>query len=67
MAAKTLNQLVRDQILAEANQITDPDWRERYKRYIDTVLRNMSNVELLERISQALQTLTERSDPRQWL
>ena len=64
MSTKTLNQLVRDQILAEANQITDPDWRE---RYVDTVLCNMSNVELLERISQALQTLTERSDPRQWL
>ena len=64
MSAKTLNQLVRDQILAEANQITDPDWRE---RYVDTILCNMSNVELLDRISQALQTLTQRSDPRQWL
>ena len=52
----TLNQLVRDQILAEVSQMDDPAWRE---RYVNMVLDKMSNTELLERISAALYQITE--------
>jgi hypothetical protein len=62
MASKTLTQLVRDQILAEAPQISDPDWRE---RYIDTVLDAMSHAELLERIGSQMHIAVP--DARNWL
>jgi hypothetical protein len=67
MAAKTLNRLVRDQILAEAPSYERESHKSLQDYYVNDQLRSMSNVELLERISDALQTLTERSDPRQWL
>ena len=51
----TLNQLVRDQILAEGPQIMGPDALTRREEYTDDALSIMSNVELLERISDALQ------------
>ena len=64
MSTETLNQLVRDQILAEGPQHEDAEASE---LYVNEQLHYMPHSELLERISQALQTLTERSDPRQWL
>jgi hypothetical protein len=48
----TLNELVRDQIIAEGPQIEDPAQRE---RYVDSQINILSNVELLERISDAVQ------------
>ena len=67
MSTKTLNQLVRDQILAEAPSYERESHNSLQDYYVNDQLRSMSNVELLERISAAIQTLTERSDPRQWL
>jgi hypothetical protein len=53
MSGPTLNQLVRDQILAEGPEGIDgmQEW------YVNDVLRHMTNVELLERISNALDAL----------
>jgi hypothetical protein len=62
MSGPTLKQLVRDQILAEGPDIasTRDQWthQEQYNRacydYVDGELNAMTNVELLERISDAL-------------
>jgi len=62
----TLNQLVRDQILAEGPEYLDGDTRLQ-DEYVDEQLDALRTHELLERISTAVQTLTERPDPRQWL
>ena len=53
--SKTLNGLVREQILAEG---PDSLITSSYE-YIDNQLNEMSNVELLERISDALYQVTE--------
>lgn len=48
----TLNELVREQLIAESPQIEsviERDW------YVDSVLNGMTNVELLERISVAIE------------
>jgi len=56
----TLNQLVRDQILAEGPQIelpegsTQADYYDELTSYVDGQLNAIANVELLERISDAL-------------
>ena len=52
----TLNQLIRDQILAEGPQIETYIYRE---SYVDGQLNTLTNVELLERISDALDVLRE--------
>jgi hypothetical protein len=73
MSAKTLNELMRDQILAEGPQIelpdgaTQADYIDARNTYIDDQLNSMTNLELLERISDAVLKLTQYSDPRQWL
>lgn len=56
---KSLNELVRDQILAEWQQIEDPVERE---RYVDAVLNLMPHVELLERISDSLTSMKKSYD-----
>jgi hypothetical protein len=53
----TLNEMIRRQILDEGPQIEAADVRE---RYIDSALNDMSNVELLERISDALEYAATR-------
>lgn len=63
--SKTLNELVREQILAEGPDLpSEQDWRSqaayevRRDEYVDEQLNAMTNVELLERISAALETRT---------
>lgn len=58
----TLSELVREQILAEGPDLpseredwTHPQYEERCEQYVDDTLNAMSNVQLLERISNALQ------------
>lgn len=58
MSHKTLNELVREQILAEGPQITDYITR---KDYVDGVLNAMPNVELLDRISDAHEAIRRES------
>ena len=56
----TLHQLVRDQILADGPKFELPkgasldDYCDERVRYVDRKLNAMTNVELLERISDAL-------------
>jgi hypothetical protein len=64
MSGTTLNDLVRDQILAEGGEIKLPvDMQVSYvdacNNYIDEQLNSMTHVELLERISDALYQITE--------
>jgi uncharacterized protein YheU (UPF0270 family) len=49
----TLNELVREQVLAEGPEYLDGDSRLQ-DEYVDAELNAMTNVELLERISDAL-------------
>lgn len=56
----TINKMVRNQILAEAPQMTDEFIRE---RYIERTLHEMSNSELLERISDALEYTFQQIEP----
>jgi hypothetical protein len=62
----TLDRLVRDQILAEGpavfNGFSMVQWLTQ-ERYIDEQLNSLTNVELLERISHALE-LIRKGDPR---
>lgn len=60
----TLNELVRDQIIAEGPQIVIASERE---RYVDETLNHMTNVELLERISDALFHAATQMAARPWL
>jgi uncharacterized protein YpiB (UPF0302 family) len=60
MSGKTLNELVRAQILAEGPQISEgyhTQLQVEYARdrYIDEQLDSMTRAELLERISAALE------------
>jgi hypothetical protein len=61
--SKTLNELVREQILAEGPQL-ESDKRE---WYVAMKLYHMSNAELLERVSDALARITGSIDARNWL
>jgi len=61
MSHKTLNEMVREQILAEGPDLpserdwtSQSDYEARRELYIDEQLESMSNAELLERISNAL-------------
>jgi hypothetical protein len=58
----TLNQLVRDQILAEGPQIVNG--REAVENYINAQLRYMPHSELLERISDALAVIQSEQSVR---
>lgn len=58
MSNKTLNELVRKQILMEGPQICDERMRE---DYIDSQLNELTNVELLERISAAQEQLQRQT------
>lgn len=60
----TLNELVRDQILAEGPQMETERERE---YYLNGVFANMPTEELLERISNALQKAATNSAVRPWL
>ena len=51
--SKSLNELVRDQILAEGPEYLDGDSRLQ-NEYVDEQLNALTNVELLERISDAI-------------
>ena len=71
MSGINLNQLVRDQILAEGPDIAselDP-WpsqdahERRCENYVNEELNAMSRAELLERISDALTTLRDLNAP----
>jgi hypothetical protein len=62
--SKTLNELVREQILAEGPDLpSEQDWTSqsdyeaRRELYIDEQLDSISNAELLERISDQLDGL----------
>jgi hypothetical protein len=60
----TLNELVRDQILAEGPEIeqsgnTQASYVDACNNYVDEQLNMMTNIELLERISDALYQVTE--------
>jgi hypothetical protein len=48
---KSINEIVREQILEEAAQMPDPTAR---LVYVEEVINRMPQVELLERISDAL-------------
>jgi hypothetical protein len=62
MSSTTLNRLVRDQILAEGPDIaserdrwpSQDAYEHRCQNYVNEQLNDMTNVELLERISDAL-------------
>lgn len=60
----TLSEMVRSQILAEGPDLEGPTACD---RYIDETLSMMSNLELLERISDALQEAATRYAVRPWL
>jgi hypothetical protein len=64
----TLNGLVRDQILAEGPEMpyaaTLNEHDGNCEDYVSEVLDNMTNTELLERISSALETLAARESRR---
>lgn len=69
----TLVKMVRDQVLAEGLDIaSEQDWTDQNHlntacdEYVDAELNRMSNVELLERISDALQRATNMP-VRPWL
>lgn len=69
----TLNELVREQILAEGPDIaSEQEWTDQThyeaacREYVDEVLNCMTNVELLEYISNALQRATQMP-VRPWL
>jgi hypothetical protein len=59
--SNTLNELVRNQILAEGPQITMQWARE---DYVSHQLRHMSHADLLERISDAQEQLTRELSVR---
>lgn len=59
----TLRELVRNQILAEAPGMEGAPQAE---RYVERTLHDMSNSELLDRISDALQTAAQMP-VRPWL
>jgi uncharacterized protein YheU (UPF0270 family) len=61
MPSTTLNQLVRDRILAEGPQIGDEYERE---EYVDNVLDQMTRAELLQRISDALDVIQSEQSVR---
>jgi hypothetical protein len=73
MSAKTLNELIRDQILAEGPQIelpdgaTQADYINARNTYIDDQLDSMTTRELLGRVIDAARKITQYSDPRQRL
>jgi hypothetical protein len=51
----TLNELVRHQVRAEGPDLEhDEFYEDRVAQYVDEQLNSMTNVELLERISDAL-------------
>ena len=62
-----VNDLVRTQILAEGPDLpsehdwkTQADYDARCEQYVDDQLNAMSNVELLERISAALESMPQK-------
>jgi uncharacterized protein YaaR (DUF327 family) len=66
MSGTTLNDLVREQILAEGPDIASEreysdqnHYKEACREYVDQQLSAMTNVELLERISDALYQINE--------
>lgn len=59
----TLQEMVREQIAAEGPDDNGPVSEE----YIDDQLNHMTNVELLERISDALKQATTQFAVRPWL
>jgi hypothetical protein len=63
--SNTLNQVVRDQILAGGPEILDGE-SELQEQYIDSELNAMTNVELLSRISDALHTFIN-PNKQSWL
>jgi hypothetical protein len=75
----TLSSLVRKQILdggpdiagpdiaSERDWLSQMDYDEACERYVDGALDSMSNVELLERISSALEELNKPHDRRVWI
>jgi uncharacterized protein YpiB (UPF0302 family) len=67
MSGPTLNQLVRDQILTEAPVYEQKSHKSLQDYFINDTLHAMSNVELLERISDALIELQKPHDVRKWL
>jgi hypothetical protein len=75
MSVKTLNELMRDQILAEGPQIelpdgaTQADYIDARNTYIDDQLNSMTNLELLERISAAHEVLDAKllEQVKSWL
>jgi hypothetical protein len=77
MSAKTLNELVRDQILAEGPDIASSrdQWtcQEQYNLacddYVDGILNSLTNVGLLERISAAHEVLDAKllEQVKSWL
>lgn len=62
----TLKDMVRDQILDEGPEI-EPSTASNREYYIDATLNSMTNVELLERISDALQRAATSMAVRPWL
>lgn len=63
--SKSLSELVREQILAEGPQISDGYTNQAAverarERYIDDQLNDLTNVELLERISDAMLRLVRQ-------
>jgi len=60
----TLFELVYDQVVAEAPRIEDPAHLE---DYVYAELNEMTNVELLERISDALRHAATNMPVRPWL
>jgi hypothetical protein len=70
--SKTLNELIRKQVLCEGPQIGDgfnrhEDVERSRENYVDETLNSMTNVELLERISDQLNAAMADQHAGNWL